>query len=1125
MRCSTVSRSTNRPGAPMAERWRLSDGDLYTINVHTSGSTPTFSNLTFVVGYDDFDDSGLYTGHPTWSPDGTEIAFDADGAIFKIAADGELGDEVQLTFTGDASHPSWSQTDGDDRIAYERQAQAEITLGPTSTLASYVDPDRPDPPAVADISDTNGDAFHSPAPASVQPGGSESDSVVIAFDEGQVHLREPLSVDASATGTYDDLADLVGGSIPTDTIVKSHLLHFDPVTGATLSGTVFFEDPVIGVIASAERLDNSDYRVGTIRSTAYVAGMGDRGPDLDGTDDDQFTVSGSTVDFALREGSGIDEIRVITTCGIVCAEAGDGPPVVVNTTDGDPTDDDGDCDSTPCTLAEAINFANFNGDHTVITFDIPGSPPHTIAPTQNLATLLFGTTIDGDMNIQLSGGAGATTGLTVSGGSTIRDMVINQFDIGVSLIGGSSRLEGNYIGTDPTGTSDLGNGTYGVLIQFPSAGNVVGGIAPVERNVISGNGGAGLGENVVINDGVGNYIIGNLIGTDASGTVAFSGTGRGVHSQFARGTIVGGSDPLAGNVIGGGTIGVETFQGSGTIVVGNSIGTGFGSTQLGIVNSSVLVNDSPGARIGGSMTGASNVISYADYAGVQIAQDGSSGALVAYNAIVGNMTGVRVDGASDVTVGDPDGFFGNDISSNILDGVAVIGADSVRIHANPIHDNGELEIDLDDDGVTANDPGDVDTGANEGQNTPVLTSVVAAGDTITVDGTLDSLADTLYRLDIYANAACDAALSGEGEGWLGSTQASTDASGHLDWSFDGDATIAAGFGDVITMTATDPSGNTSEFSVCDAAVASDFIVNTTDDNALDDDGVCDATHCTLDEAIGDANATPGADTIAFEIPGAGPHNIALTDALPAITDSVVIDGTTQPGYISSPVVTIDGFDAGEANGLEIAAGGVTIRGLAIADFAGAGLVVNGTNVVIESNIIGGSEEGNGGPGVRLEVGSGIAVGGIADGAGNEISWNGGAGVEVTEGADFNPIRGNSIHDNSGLGIDLGPIDGVTPNDDVLDLDIDDGGNDEMNFPTILNATFDGLDTVVSGIYDSEDDLASPTIDLYEVSNCDDSGNGEGETYLGSFTISSGGGLDSWTRRLVDHGPRGGPDRR
>ena len=125
-------------------------------------------------------------------------------------------------------------------------------------------------------------------------------------------------------------------------------------------------------------------------------------------------------------------------------------------------------------------------------------------------------------------------------------------------------------------------------------------------------------------------------------------------------------------------------------------------------------------------------------------------------------------------------------------------------------------------------------------------------------------------------------------------------------------------------------------------------------------------------------------------------------------------------------------------------------------------------------------------------------GGIAEGAGNEISWNGGDGVEVLDGADFNPIRGNSIHDNGGLGIDLGPTEGVTENDE---FDDDAGGNDEKNFPRILSATFDGLDTLISGDLDSETALRRrrPSTST-RVSSCDDSGNGEGETYLGSFTI-------------------------
>ena len=76
------------------------------------------------------------------------------------------------------------------------------------------------------------------------------------------------------------------------------------------------------------------------------------------------------------------------------------------------------------------------------------------------------------------------------------------------------------------------------------------------------------------------------------------------------------------------------------------------------------------------------------------------------------------------------------------------------------------------------------------------------------------------------------------------------------------------------------------------AQATTFTVNSTNDV---DDGTCDATHCSLREAINAANANSGTDTIAFNISGAGPHTIQPTSALPTITDPVVIDGYTQPG--------------------------------------------------------------------------------------------------------------------------------------------------------------------------------------------------------------------------------------
>jgi hypothetical protein len=76
----------------------------------------------------------------------------------------------------------------------------------------------------------------------------------------------------------------------------------------------------------------------------------------------------------------------------------------------------------------------------------------------------------------------------------------------------------------------------------------------------------------------------------------------------------------------------------------------------------------------------------------------------------------------------------------------------------------------------------------------------------------------------------------------------------------------------------------------------------------------------LRQAILDANATGGADVIAFDIPGSGVQTIAPASPLPAVTDPLTIDGTTQPGYAGAPLIELDGLGAGQGvTGLDISA--------------------------------------------------------------------------------------------------------------------------------------------------------------------------------------------------------------
>jgi len=130
-----------------------------------------------------------------------------------------------------------------------------------------------------------------------------------------------------------------------------------------------------------------------------------------------------------------------------------------------------------------------------------------------------------------------------------------------------------------------------------------------------------------------------------------------------------------------------------------------------------------------------------------------------------------------------------------------------------------------------------------------------------------------------------------------------------------------------------------------AHAAAAFTVDSTGDGADGNtaDGVCNdgAGNCTLRAAIEQANATPGTDTINFQI-GTGVQTIVLGAALPDVSDPVNIDGTTQPGYGGTPLVEIRGKDEGFTQiawALHITAGGSTVRALAVGRFDVAGILL------------------------------------------------------------------------------------------------------------------------------------------------------------------------------------------
>jgi hypothetical protein len=160
----------------------------------------------------------------------------------------------------------------------------------------------------------------------------------------------------------------------------------------------------------------------------------------------------------------------------------------------------------------------------------------------------------------------------------------------------------------------------------------------------------------------------------------------------------------------------------------------------------------------------------------------------------------------------------NAVLSNALVGVLLTGPNSVAnaISQNGIYTNGGLGIDLGGnaapDGVTLNDGGDADVGANQLQNFPMLLTVTNSGGNVTLQGTLNSRPSASYQLEFFCSATCDASGYGEGQTYLGAAPVVTDGAGNASFSVN---LAWAGAGcDFFTATATDGSGNTSEFSPC-----------------------------------------------------------------------------------------------------------------------------------------------------------------------------------------------------------------------------------------------------------------------------------------------------------------------
>jgi CSLREA domain-containing protein len=502
-----------------------------------------------------------------------------------------------------------------------------------------------------------------------------------------------------------------------------------------------------------------------------------------------------------------------------------------------------------CTLREAIIAANTNtpsgamagecaagqASPTVdtIAFAIPGSGVHTITLGSALPDITDPVTIDGYTQprndgsgllaspntlavgdnavilIRISGAAGVgifrlcnPTGCGEPGvgdGSTIRGLSFVQASGGGTMIvisSNSNLVAGNFIGLDTDGAT-LGGFNTAVQVSIGMTGNTIGGTSPAARNVIASSNASWI----ILSDGNNMLVQGNYIGVNAAGTAALGASDTAVKIEQGSGNTIGGSASGAGNVINatgdgisiGGVCACTTNNNS---FQGNLIGTNAtGTAALNALFHGIVVGGSTtNLTIGGGTAGAGNVIT-ARATGIIVVQT-VSGIVIQGNKIGTDITGTAALGNGNcgidigasfgaVSTGTVGGLLagqGNVIAFNGTNGISVGSGNNWTILGNSIHDNGRLGITLGGrcDDLTAtptpNDHCDADTGPNDLQNYPVITSANIAGGNVTISGTMDSTANSSFRVEFFSNSSCDPSGNGEGQTFLGFADVLTDAS-------------------------------------------------------------------------------------------------------------------------------------------------------------------------------------------------------------------------------------------------------------------------------------------------------------------------------------------------------------
>jgi hypothetical protein len=794
-----------------------------------------------------------------------------------------------------------------------------------------------------------------------------------------------------------------------------------------------------------------------------------------------------------------------------------------------------------------------------------------------------------------SGGAGiynASSGSQTISGSTISSNSGASDGGGIYNFGGALTIQNSTLsdnsavdnggGILSTGVLTVSNCTlsgnsnsdaYGSAINASGSGSVSISNSTISGNIShAGNGALYFTTNAILSDctisgnttsqagtivGAGTIrnctISGNTVtGTNSAGGIAFGGA-------ISNCTISGNTGWVGGILADGGTISNCTISGNTGIAFQPS------PTAGGIADFAVSANDATVTLLNSTI--ANNTVNSKDHSAGQL-YSGQLSMATGKATIQLHDTLVAGDGSEPNFFADVGGVFasqGHNLSSDSGGGFLTGPGDLINSNPllGPLQDNGgptptrALLL-----GSPAVDSGDntgapdfdqrgpgfprivgkvIDIGAYEVQPGPAIHLQLGAPAQVTSTTPFDA---TVTALDAYGHIAT---------GYLGTVTFSTsdlspgillppnytfmaaDNGGHI---FPGEVTLDTPGNQTLTV------ADTLVPSISDSTVVAvrppGFLVNTTADSGPG----------SLRQAILDADAATGPGFINFAI-GTGTQTINLASPLPALTEPVLLDGTSQPGYAGVPLIELDGAGAGPgADGLVITAGGTVVQGLVINRFALAGIdVQNSGGAIIQGNYIGTDVTGTmvlgNGVGVSLES-SNNTIGGTAAGAGNVISGNRDDGIFISGSSTGNVIEGNLIgadatgrvnvgnanngvyllnssgnvvggtgdgaantiafNGNDGVLVDTGSGNGIRHNaiyghTSGLGIELVNGGNNRLPFPVLTSAASDGLTTIITGLLQSTPNTTL-TLEFFANPVSNPSGFGEGEQFLGAGTVTT-----------------------